>query len=178
MKQLVQMLGVALVVLVLAPMKPAAQTVSLQAEMLKDWTDLKGTMDKIAGAMPEDKFSYKSTPEQRDYGQHIMHIAQVNLRFLQLAGAKAPAPAIDMKAMGKAATIRAMDQSFDYGAAILQEQTDQTMLQGLAKPPGFLGPSTRARLFTFLIGHTWDIYGQMAVYLRLNGVVPPASVRP
>jgi uncharacterized damage-inducible protein DinB len=41
-----------------------------------------------------------------------------------------------------------------------------------------MGPSSKARIFTFLIGHTWDIYGQMAVYLRLNGVVPPASVRP
>jgi hypothetical protein len=52
------------------------------------------------------------------------------------------------------------------------------MLQGVANPPGFLGPSSRARIYTFLIGHTWDIYGQMAVYLRLNDIVPPASVRP
>jgi len=178
MKQLVQMLGVAFVVLVVTATKPSAQTVSLQAEMLKDWTGLKDTMDKIASAMPDDKFSYKSTPAQRDYGQQIVHVAQINLRFLQLAGAKVPAPSIDMKAVGKAAIIAAMDQSFDYGTAILKEQTDQTILQGLAMPPGFLGPSTRARLFTFLIGHTWDIYGQMAVYLRLNAVVPPASVRP
>jgi len=85
---------------------------------------------------------------------------------------------IDAKATGKAATIKAMDDSFDYGTAVLKEQTDQTMVQGAAMPPGFLGPSTRARMFTFLIGHTWDIYGQMAVYLRLSGVTPPASVTP
>ncbi len=42
----------------------------------------------------------------------------------------------------------------------------------------FLGPSTRARVLSFLIGHSWDIYGQMVVYLRLNGAVPPASQRP
>ena len=42
----------------------------------------------------------------------------------------------------------------------------------------FLGPSSRARVIYFLLGHTWDIYGQMAVYLRLNGLVPPASQRP
>ena len=40
------------------------------------------------------------------------------------------------------------------------------------------GPSTRARVFSSLIGRTWDIYGQMAVYLQLNGGVPPASQRP
>jgi uncharacterized damage-inducible protein DinB len=172
------MLGAIALALVVSAVEPSAQAPSIQAEMLKDWTDLKGTMDKIAGAMPEDKFTFKSTPPQRDFGQQVLHIAQVNVRFLQAIGAKAPAPAIDQKAVGKAATIKAMDDTFDYGIAILKEQTDQTMLQPAAMPPGFLGPSSKARMFTFLIGHTWDIYGQMAVYLRLNGVVPPASVRP
>ena len=178
MKQLMRMLGlIALVVLVSAP-GPAAQTPSIQGEMTKDWNDLKGTMDKIAAAMPEDKFTFKSTPAQRDYGQQILHVAQVNFKILQAIGAKVPAPAIDLKATTKAGIIKAMDDAFDFGTAILKEQTDQTMLQPAAMPPGFMGPSSKARIFTFLIGHTWDIYGQMAVYLRLNGVVPPASVRP
>ena len=178
MKLFVRLLGVLCVVLVVAAQKPAAQTASIQAEMLKDWTGLKDTMDKISNAMPEGKFGYKSTEAQRDYGAQIMHVAQANVRFLGLLGGKATAPTIDPKATGKAAIIKALDDSFDYGTAILKEQTDQTMVQGVAMPPGFLGPSTRARMVTFLIGHTWDIYGQMAVYLRLNGVVPPASVRP
>jgi hypothetical protein len=38
-----------------------------------------------------------------------------------------------------------------------------------------MGPSSRARIFAFLSGHTWDLYGQMVVYLRLNNLVPPAS---
>jgi hypothetical protein len=107
-----------------------------------------------------------------------MHVATVNARFLGGVGGKATAPTIDAKATGKAAIIKAMDDSFDYGIALLKEQTDQTMVQAAANAPPFLGPSTRARMFTFLIGHTWDIYGQMAVYLRLNGLVPPASQRP
>jgi hypothetical protein len=47
----------------------------------------------------------------------------------------------------------------------------------VAGPP-WMGPSTRARIFEFLVGHTQDTYGQMVVYLRLNGLVPPASQRP
>ena len=178
MKQLVRMVGIISLVLVVSALRPAAQVPSIQSEMLKDWSDLKGTMDKIAAAMPEDKFTFKSTPPQRDYGQQILHVAQANVGLLQSIGAKATAPTIDMKATTKAGIIKAMDDSFDYGIAILKEQTDQTILQPAAKPPGFLGPSSRARIFTTLIGHTWDIYGQMAVYLRLNGVVPPASSRP
>lgn len=178
MKQLVQMLGIICLVLVVTALKPSAQALSIHGEMVKDWNDLKGTMDKIAAALPEDKFSFKSTPAQRSYGEQILHIAQVNIRFLGAVGAKAAAPNADLKATTKAGIIKAMDDSFDYGTAILKEQTDQTMLQAAAMPPGFMGPSSRARMFTFLIGHTWDIYGQMAVYLRLNGVVPPASIRP
>jgi hypothetical protein len=40
------------------------------------------------------------------------------------------------------------------------------------------GPTGRSWFLYFAIGHTWDTYGQMAVYLRLNGQVPPASQRP
>ena len=42
-------------------------------------------------------------------------------------------------------------------------------------PPKFMGPSSRTRVMVFLTGHTWDIYGPLGVYLRLNGLVPPAS---
>ena len=178
MTQLVRMLGLVALVLVVSALTPAAQTLSIQGEMMKDWNDLKGTMDKIAAAMPEDKYSYKSTPPQRDYGQQVLHIAQVNFKILQAIGAKTPTPNVNLKATSKADVIKAMDDTFDFGTAILKEQTDQTMLQAAAMPPGFMGPSSKARIFTFLIGHTWDIYGQMAVYLRLNGGVPPASQRP
>ena len=54
---------------------------------------------------------------------------------------------------------------------------DNTTIQATVQAP-FMGPSTRARVLFFLNSHTQDIYGQMAVYLRLNGVVPPASQRP
>jgi uncharacterized damage-inducible protein DinB len=178
MKQLVRKLGLICLVLVVTALPSAAQAPSIQGEMLQDWNNLKATMDKIAAAMPEDKFTYKPTPAQRDYGQQILHVAQANMRFLQGVGAKAAAPQVDVKATTKAGIIKALDDSFEYGTVVLNEQTDQTMLQAATMPPGFMGPSSRARMFTFLIGHTWDIYGQMAVYLRLNGVTPPASVRP
>ena len=68
-----------------------------------------------------------------------------------------------------------MADSYDWGTALLKEQTDATVIQTVSAP-AFLGPSTRARIFWFRRGgHSMDIYGQMAVYLRLNGVVPPAS---
>ena len=157
--------------------KPAAQTASIKADFVADWQGQKDTLVKIAQAMPEDKFSFKATPAQRSFGEHVMHIAQVNMLFLQMLKAKAAAPAVNMKAASKADTIKAMSESFDYGIALLNEQTDQTMAGAIQGPP-WMGPSTRARIIAFLIGHTQDTYGQMVVYLRLNGLVPPASQRP
>jgi len=183
MKYAIQMFALASAVAVATPHVALAQApaaVSLKAEMLKDWAGMKDTMTKIANEMPADKYNAKPTPAQQSFAERVVHIAQVNNRFLGAVGGTAKAPALDAKAaaMTKEAAIKAMQDSFDYGTALLNEQTDQTLLQAAAMPPPFLGPSTRSRLFTFLIGHTWDIYGQMVVYLRLNGGVPPASQRP
>ena len=166
-------------VVVAAPTFPAAQApASAKAEMLKDWSDLKTTMTKIANEMPADKYGFKPTPPQQSFGERVVHVASVNNRFLGSVGGKAAAPTLDAKAaaMTKEAALKALADSFDYGTALLNEQTDQTMLQSVTAP--FIGPSTRVRAYWFLLGHTWDIYGQLAVYLRLNGLVPPASQRP
>lgn len=151
------------------------QAVSLQAELLKDWIALKETMHKIASEMPAEKYSFKPTDGQETFGERTVHVAGANVYFLGLLGGTAPKPTIDPKATGKDAALKALDDSFEYGAAILKQQTDETLMQPVASPPKFMGPSSRARIISFLVGHTWDIYGQMAVYLRLNGRVPPAS---
>jgi hypothetical protein len=159
------------------PRGACAQPAGLRAELLKDWTELKPVMMAIAAAMPEDKFTYQSTPAQRDYGQQIMHVATGNMMYLRFLGATAAAPAFNRTATSKAEILQALAASFDFGEAVLREQSDQSMLQ-IVQTNQFLGPSSKARVIYVLLGHTWDIYGQMAVYLRLNGIVPPRSDRP
>jgi len=161
---------------VLGVTRVETQTVSLQAELLKDWSALKSTMHQIAAEMPADKYGFRPTDAQQTFGERVVHIAVVNVALLGLLdGTTTAKPTIDPKATAKDAAIKALDDSFDYGATLLKQQSDRTMLQAVASPPKFLGPSSRARIITFLVGHTWDIYGQMVVYLRLNGHVPPAS---
>ena len=156
---------------------PAADAATLKEELLKDWLEMKDTIHKLADAMPEDKYTYKSTPPQRDFGQQVQHIAGANVNNLRFLGGKAAAPTVNRSATSKAEAIKAMDASFDYGAALINEFTDQTLMDTV-QTNQFLGPSSRARVIWFLLGHTWDIYGQMVVYLRLNDGVPPASQRP
>lgn len=167
--------------LVLAPrfaMAQAPAAPSIQAELLKDWSDLKETILRIANEMPADKYDFKPTPAQQTFGERAVHVASANNRFLATIGGQAPAPSLDAKAAAtsKDAAMKAIADSFDWGIALLKEQSDQTLLQPVTAP--FIGVSTRARVYTFLMGHTWDIYGQFAVYLRMAGHVPPASQRP
>jgi uncharacterized damage-inducible protein DinB len=152
---------------------PAAQGAILN-DLLKDWQEQKDGLMKLADAMPEDKFGFKSTPAQRSYGEHIMHAALVNVDLLKAIGGKAAAPTFTAEsAKTKADILTALAASYDYGTALLQEQTEATIAQG--QEASWLGTSTRARMFWTLLSHSMDVYGQMVVYMRLNGIVPPAS---
>jgi hypothetical protein len=163
--------------LVITPAAAHGQSTSLRDELLRDWVELKATMRALAEAMPDDRYTFRATPPQRDFGQQVVHVATANVLNLRFLGGTAQPPAIDRAATGKAAAIAAMDASFDYGEALLREQSDASLME-VVQTNAFLGPSSRARVLYFLLGHTWDIYGQMVVYLRLNGGVPPASQRP
>jgi len=177
MKRAIRVVGLVCAVLMMTAPRASAQNSILNKELLKDWVEMKATIMKLANEMPEDKYSYKSTAPQRDFGQQVLHIAQANVGNLGFLRGKAAPPALNRQARSKAEVMKAMADSFDYGEALIKEQTDQSMLE-VVQTNAFLGPSSRARVIYFLIGHTWDIYGQMVVYLRLNGGIPPASQRP
>jgi uncharacterized damage-inducible protein DinB len=167
------------------PLRASAQTPTIFSDLLKDWQAQKETMMKIADAMPADKFGYKSTPPQRSYGEQILHVAGANVELLKFLGAKAPTPfpvvqtdfvTFGLKMTAKPEILKALNDSFDYGEAALKELGSARMTDVVKGPP-WIGDATRAKLVWYTMGHTQDIYGQMAVYLRLNGIVPPASRR-
>lgn len=180
MRHALRVLFVVTLVLITSAPRAAAQSATvnpISGELLKDWIDMKNTLMKLANEMPEEKYSYKSTPPQRDFGQQVLHIAGANVMNLNFLRGKATPPVINRNAKSKAEIMKAMADSFDYGEALIREQTPASMFE-IVQTNAFLGPSSRARVIYFLLGHSWDIYGQMAVYLRLNGGVPPASQRP
>ncbi len=99
MMKTIRTLALVAAALVVATVRPAAaQSASLQGDLLKDWTNMKTTMTKIADAMPEDKYGFKPTPAQRSFGEQMMHVAGANVMLIKALGAKAPPPALNMKA--------------------------------------------------------------------------------
>jgi len=142
---------------------------------MKDWMALKDTLVKLGGAMPADKYSFKPTPELRSFAEQLTHVAGAHVAFLRGIDPKVTPPTLNLKATAKDEVLKVLADSFDFGAAILKDKSDAALTAAAPTAPPFLGPSTGARLVYRAMGHTWDEYGVMTVYLRLNGIVPPAS---
>ncbi|HEY1240151.1 MAG TPA: DinB family protein [Bryobacteraceae bacterium] len=155
---------------------------NLTCEIENDWLRNNVLMSGLANAMPDEKYGFKPTPAQQSFGERVLHVAQINLMLLQALGAKAAAPAIDMNATSKAASMAALQGVGDYGVAVIREFGEQGLLARIDSPGPigwFMGPKvSRQRIMYFLMTHSQDTYGQLAVYARLNGITPPASRQP
>jgi hypothetical protein len=155
---------------------------NLACEIENDWTRNNMVLYGLANAMPGEKFSFKPTPAQQSFGERVLHVAQVNVMLLGALGAKTPAPAIDMNATSKVASMGALQRVGEYGVSVIKELGEQG-LQARIDSPGlvgwFLGPKvSRQRILYFLMAHSQDTYGQLVVYARLNGITPPLSQQP
>lgn len=155
---------------------------NLVCEIENDWSRNNVLVYGLASAMPEEKYNYKPTPAQQSFGERVLHVAQINLMLLQALGAKTPAPAIDENATSKAAALAALQRVGEYGVAVIRELGDQGLQVRIDSPAPvgwFMGPKvSRQRVLYFLMAHSQDTYGQLVVYARMNGIIPPASRQP
>jgi uncharacterized damage-inducible protein DinB len=138
----------------------------------------------VAEAMPEDKFNF--SPESlnipgggykgvRTFAEQVKHVAASNYAiWWRLTGDKFPDNFMGGNGPDslktKAEILKFLKDSFALGHKAAATLTTQNML---TNPEG--GKSTRLRLAMFGVEHAFDHYGQMVEYLRMNGVVPPAS---
>lgn len=137
----------------------------------------------LAEAMPEDKYSFvPAGPEfakSRTFGQQASHIAAVvNACSASVLGAKVPAMGDSENGPAtlktKADVVKYLKDSFAYAHTAMASLTAQNLNDMI---PSAFGANKVPRLSmaTAPVWHTFDHYGQMVVYARLNGIVPPAS---
>lgn len=140
-----------------------------------------------AEAMPEDKFDF--SPEKlnlpgsdykgvRTFGQQLKHIAASNyLIWSPITGEKPPDTVNDGKGPDnmktKAEIIKFLKDSFAFGHKAVATLNDSNLVEPITWRNG--RPTTRLFQATFAAAHCFDHYGQMIEYLRMNGIVPPAS---
>jgi hypothetical protein len=150
----------------------------------KQITNIEKEVTEAAEAMPEDKYSF--TPENlkipgsdfkgvRSFAVQVKHIATSNYFIWgPLTGDKMPAtvkgPEGPEGMTSKAEILKFLKESFALGHRAAATLTPENMLQ---PPPN--AKSSRLNLATFGVAHAFDHYGQMTQYLRMNGIVPPAS---
>jgi len=136
-----------------------------------------------AEAMPEDKFGFAPSGGEfkgvRTYAQQIKHVAAVNYIFgAAILEQKPPVDTGDESGpagmTSKADIIQFLKESFAYVHKAIATINDKNLV-GTVKSPFGEGAVTRLGLATSVSSHGFDHYGQMVEYLRMNGIVPPAS---
>ena len=146
-----------------------------------------------AEAMPEDKWDFRPSPgmfksEKPDFGpaamrtfrEQVKHVACANSAFAaELDGATPPA-GCDKDGPSAAHTrtelLTYLRDSFTALKKSLNEITVKNMFDPMHGP--YATPNTRLGLAEICVWHNADHFGQMAIYLRLNGIVPPGSRNP
>src|SRR6185437_9799882 len=124
--------------------------------------------------MPADKFDYKPTADQMTFGHLAAHVADSNYYFCSNVAA-VPAPKTeDLKGTeGKEKLVAAVKASFAFCHEALPKAEDSKMTEDIKWFDG--KPRPRAWAFLGLASSWADHYGAVAMYLRLNGVLPPTA---
>ena len=136
------------------------------------YNGIKGTVTKAADEMPEANYSFKASPPERTYGEIVGHIADVQLALCGIAKGEEKKGDAGTKT-SKADLAAELKASFDYCDGVYNSMTDADA----ATKVKMFGPNmvTKLAVLNFNIAHDNEMYGQMVVYLRIKGLVPPSS---
>lgn len=149
----------------------------------RNLTNTEKEVVSAAEAMPDDKFNFAPTQGEfkgvRTFAQQIKHIAAVN--YMLAGGILGEKPPVEVKSengpenmTSKADIVKYLKDSFAYAHKAANSITEANVLEQIQSP---FGPNktTRLSLTIIMLSHPFDHYGQMVEYLRMNGIIPPAS---
>ena len=142
--------------------------------VLDSWNDIGRKLTAMAEDFPEDKFDFKPTPAQRSFAEQLLHAAGANYYFTNtLTGSKDKVDE-NPKYTNKAELVAFVKKAFSDGAAAIQARGDKGMASLIVEP--FSHQQMRVEDLAYgFIEHAGEHYGQLVVYYRLSGLVPPES---
>lgn len=152
---------------------PAAAQDAAVANARTLWHDVTAQVTQIAEEVPDSLYGFKPTPEVRSFGQLFGHIAGAQYMFCAAAVGDPPRgeDEIEKAATTKAALVEALKASTAYCERAYAQ--DDAAAQGAIEMFG----QRRTRLWALGMNavHNGEHYGNLVTYLRINGIVPPAS---
>jgi uncharacterized damage-inducible protein DinB len=136
------------------------------------YENVKGYLIAAAEQVPEDKYSYRPTPEVRSFGELMGHVAGANFAFCSGAlGEENPNSTNYEEAPSKAAIVEGVKAAFAYCDTAFEMSETKAM-----EETTFFGQTgSRLWVLMFDVAHDWEHYGNVVTYMRLNGMVPPSS---
>jgi uncharacterized damage-inducible protein DinB len=145
--------------------------------LLEQWNDIARKLIAMAEDFPEDKYDFKPAPTVRSFSERLIHAAYANQFFLSaLSGQKMPGfddPKRDTF-KSKADIVAYLKKSFAEGAAAIKAKGDKGMSDIVIDP--FANEKSTVSDFGYgFVEHAGEIYGQLTVYYRTAGMVPPES---
>jgi hypothetical protein len=171
---------------------PMAMKMDVTSVLERNLKALENDIVPAADAMPEDKFNFKPTNDLikgseftgvKTYADQVKHIAVTNeLIVACLNGQPQPVPDAESdlgpaKLTSKADIMQYLKDSFAHANEAFAK-INKANIDGQVRNPFGKGTRPRLGLLIIILGHTQDHYGQLVEYLRMNGIIPPASRPP
>jgi uncharacterized damage-inducible protein DinB len=158
--------------------EPAIKPPDSESKVVLDsWNDIGRKLIAMAEDFPEDKYDFKPTPAQRSFAEQLLHAAGANYFFTNPAMGKEMPKEEDPKRADyktKADVVAFVKKSFADGAAAIKAKGDKGMNDLMVDP--FAHQQMRVLDMAYgFIEHSGEHYGQLAVYYRVAGLVPPES---
>ncbi len=157
--------------------KSAPKTLTTSQALLESWNDIGRKLIAMAEDFPEDKYDFKATPAERTFAENLLHAANANYYFINVANSEKP-PAEENPSRAqyetKADVVAFVKKAFADGAATIKAKGDKGLAAYVIEPFSH----ERMRLSDLAYGyveHSGEHYGQLVVYYRLSGLVPPES---
>jgi len=145
--------------------------------VLEQWNDIGRKLMAMAEDFPDDKYDFKAAPAVGTFAQRLIHAAHANEFFINaLLGQKMPEMADPKREQFKTKSdvVAFVKKSFADGAAAIKAKGDKGMSDLVVDP--FENEQTRISDFAYgFVEHSGEIYGQLTVYYRVAGLVPPES---
>jgi len=152
-----------------------AQDSPITTNMKGSWNNVKGLLERMAEKMPEENYSFKPSPEMQSFGQRLGHVISFNMRGC--AQVKGEQKAVTLSpTSSKADLLAAMKEANQECDSVFGSLTDAEGVKMVAGGRG--GARTKIGVLEgTVLEHSQEMYGYLAVYLRLKGIVPPSSDR-
>jgi uncharacterized damage-inducible protein DinB len=169
-----------------AKKESAAKPAPSAAEaVLGQWNEIARKVIAMAEDFPEEKYDFKPAAGARSFAERLIHAAAANYFFTNLANGQKPPAEEDpprKQFPDKAAVVAYVKKSFADGVAAIQAKGDKGMSESVVDPFAQDVPEQAGKeqirlgdLAHSLIEHSGEIYGQLTVYYRVAGMIPPES---